>query len=151
LLSHAFQDIEKEVRKQVDEAIAQAKVRTMFCFLMLCDLVCWKELFPYLTNNSLAFWYSQIFHGLDASLLFFPFQLFLQESPMPDPSELFTNVYVKGLGVEVIKVSFLLDRLSVNQLLFVPRHVFSSRIVLNIKNLCLFFIFFLQFLAFKNL
>lgn len=25
----------------------------------------------------------------------------LQESPMPDPSELFTNVYVKGFGVEV--------------------------------------------------
>lgn len=24
-----------------------------------------------------------------------------QESPMPDPSELFTNVFVKGLGTEV--------------------------------------------------
>ncbi|XXG78767.1 hypothetical protein AAC387_Pa08g2638 [Persea americana] len=43
-----LKDIEREVRKQVDEAIAQAK-----------------------------------------------------ESPMPDPSELFTNVYVKGYGVEV--------------------------------------------------
>ncbi|XP_030553699.1 pyruvate dehydrogenase E1 component subunit alpha-1, mitochondrial [Rhodamnia argentea] len=42
-----LKDIEKEVRKEVDEAIAQAK-----------------------------------------------------ESPMPDPSELFTNVYVKGYGVE---------------------------------------------------
>lgn len=26
----------------------------------------------------------------------------MQESPMPDSSELFTNVYVKGYGVEVI-------------------------------------------------
>ncbi|KAF8399356.1 hypothetical protein HHK36_015221 [Tetracentron sinense] len=42
-----LKEIEKEIRKQVDEAIAQAK-----------------------------------------------------ESPMPDPSELFTNVYVKGFGVE---------------------------------------------------
>ncbi|KAK1311731.1 hypothetical protein QJS10_CPA07g01115 [Acorus calamus] len=46
-ISGVRQDIEKEVRKEVDEAIAQAK-----------------------------------------------------DSPMPDPSELFTNVYVKGLGVE---------------------------------------------------
>ncbi|KAJ8635081.1 hypothetical protein MRB53_009348 [Persea americana] len=43
-----LKDIEKEIRKQVDGAIAEAK-----------------------------------------------------ESPMPDPSELFTNVYVKGFGVEV--------------------------------------------------
>ncbi|XP_062160089.1 pyruvate dehydrogenase E1 component subunit alpha, mitochondrial [Alnus glutinosa] len=42
-----LKDMEKEIRKQVDEAIAQAK-----------------------------------------------------ESPMPDPSELFTNVYAKGYGVE---------------------------------------------------
>ncbi|KAJ6431188.1 hypothetical protein OIU84_018641 [Salix udensis] len=42
-----LKDIEKEVRKQVDDAIAQAK-----------------------------------------------------ESPMPEPSELFTNVYAKGMGVE---------------------------------------------------
>ncbi|CAK7332741.1 unnamed protein product [Dovyalis caffra] len=42
-----LKDIEKELRKQVDDAIAQAK-----------------------------------------------------ESPMPEPSELFTNVYVKGMGVE---------------------------------------------------
>lgn len=27
---------------------------------------------------------------------------YFQESPMPEPSELFTNVYVKGYGVEVI-------------------------------------------------
>lgn len=53
ILSHELstaselKDIEKEVRKGVDDAIAQAK-----------------------------------------------------ETPMPDPSELFTNVYVKGLGVE---------------------------------------------------
>ncbi|KAF9604441.1 hypothetical protein IFM89_006723, partial [Coptis chinensis] len=44
-----LKDIEKNARKEVDEAIAKAK-----------------------------------------------------ESPMPDPSELFTNVYVKGYGVEVI-------------------------------------------------
>ncbi|KAJ8773732.1 hypothetical protein K2173_006382 [Erythroxylum novogranatense] len=43
-----LKDMEKEIRKEVDDAIAQAK-----------------------------------------------------ESPMPDPSGLFTNVYVKGLGVEV--------------------------------------------------
>jgi hypothetical protein len=43
---------------------------------------------------------------------------------MPEPSELFTNVYAKGMGVEVIKVSFLFDYLSVYQLLFVPRHVY---------------------------
>ncbi|CAL9757349.1 unnamed protein product, partial [Musa acuminata subsp. burmannicoides] len=43
-----LKDIEKEVRKEVDDAIALAK-----------------------------------------------------ESPMPDPSELFTNVYVKGFGAEV--------------------------------------------------
>ncbi|KAL7164074.1 hypothetical protein ACSBR2_040061 [Camellia fascicularis] len=43
-----LKDIEKEIKKEVDEAIAKAK-----------------------------------------------------ESPMPDPSELLTNVYVKGLGVEV--------------------------------------------------
>lgn len=29
------------------------------------------------------------------------FYVVLQESPLPDPSELFSNVYVKGLGVEV--------------------------------------------------
>lgn len=31
--------------------------------------------------------------------------LCFQESPMPEPSELFTNVYVKGYGVEVIFIS----------------------------------------------
>lgn len=31
--------------------------------------------------------------------------LVLQESPMPDPSELFTNVYVKGYGAEVDSIS----------------------------------------------
>jgi hypothetical protein len=130
---------------------SQGKNHVLFQFSMLCDLVCWKELFPYLTNNSLAFGILKFSMVLMPLFFFFPFQLFLQESPMPDPSELFTNVYVKGLGVEVIKVSFLLDRLSVNQLLFVPRHIFSSRIVLNIKNLSVFYFFFLQFLAFKNL
>ncbi|CAL9052266.1 unnamed protein product [Musa banksii] len=45
LLPLSSKDIEKEVRKEVDDAIALAK-----------------------------------------------------ESPMPDPSELFTNVYVKGFG-----------------------------------------------------
>ncbi|CAD5175325.1 unnamed protein product [Musa acuminata subsp. malaccensis] len=48
LLPLSSKDIEKEVRKEVDDAIALAK-----------------------------------------------------ESPMPDPSELFTNVYVKGFGAEV--------------------------------------------------
>ncbi|XXG77117.1 hypothetical protein AAC387_Pa08g1341 [Persea americana] len=51
-----LKDIEKEVRKQVDEAIAQAK-----------------------------------------------------ESPMPDPSELFTNVYVKGESLEEGGKEILLD------------------------------------------
>ncbi|XWS22535.1 hypothetical protein CRYUN_Cryun29cG0044800 [Craigia yunnanensis] len=46
-----LKDIEKEVRKEVDDAIAQAK-----------------------------------------------------ESPMPEPSELFTNVHVKGLGAEMRKI-----------------------------------------------
>lgn len=55
-----LKDIEKEVRKEVDDAIAQAK-----------------------------------------------------ESPMPDPSELFTNVYVKGYGVE----SFGADRKEVRAVL----------------------------------
>ncbi|XP_031386302.1 pyruvate dehydrogenase E1 component subunit alpha-2, mitochondrial-like [Punica granatum] len=55
-----LKDIEKQVRKEVDEAIAQAK-----------------------------------------------------ESPMPDPSELFTNVYVKGLGAE----SFGADRKEVRTVL----------------------------------
>lgn len=27
-----------------------------------------------------------------------------QESPMPEPSELFTNIYVKGVGAEVILI-----------------------------------------------
>ncbi|KAG5059334.1 hypothetical protein JHK87_000363 [Glycine soja] len=55
LLSHdiaaekELKDIEKEVRKEVDEAIAKAK-----------------------------------------------------ENPMPDPSDLFTNVYIKGYGVEIL-------------------------------------------------
>ena len=30
-----------------------------------------------------------------------------QENPLPDPSELFTNVYVKGFGTEVFFISFL--------------------------------------------
>jgi hypothetical protein len=36
LLSYTFQDIEKEVRKQVDEAIAQAKVRIIYYFNFKC-------------------------------------------------------------------------------------------------------------------
>ncbi|KAE9454045.1 hypothetical protein C3L33_14054, partial [Rhododendron williamsianum] len=52
-LDFSFKDIEKEIRKEVDEAIAKAK-----------------------------------------------------ESPMPDPSELFTNVYVKGYRVEVTRIAF---------------------------------------------
>lgn len=31
-----------------------------------------------------------------------------QENPLPDPSELFTNVYVKGFGTEVLVISSLL-------------------------------------------
>jgi hypothetical protein len=150
LLSYTFQDIEKEVRKQVDEAIAQAKVRTMFCFNFQCSATLFVGRNFFLISL-IIHWLFGILKFSMVLMPFFSFQLFLQESPMPDPSELFTNVYVKGLGVEVIKVSFLLDRLSVNQLLFVPRHVFSSRIVLNIKNLSVFYFLFLQFLAFKNL
>lgn len=142
MLSYTFQDIEKEVRKQVDEAIAEAKVRTIFCFNFRCSATLFVA-GNFFVNSLTVHWHLGI---LKFSMVLMPsscfvFQLFLQESPMPEPSELFTNVYVKGLGVEVIiKVSFLLDCLSVNQLLFVPPHVFSFRIVLNIK-----------FLAFKYL
>ena len=38
-------------------------------------------------------------YGLQSYSLFFPI---FQESPMPDPSDLFANVYVKGLGAEVL-------------------------------------------------
>lgn len=71
------QDTEKEVRKEVDEAIAQAKV--------------WSPIL------SLALW--EYF----MNLCLYPTYLYLvlQESPMPDPSELFSNVYAKGLGTEV--------------------------------------------------
>jgi len=31
-----------------------------------------------------------------------------QESQTPEPSDLFKNVYVKGLGVEVVRISSLL-------------------------------------------
>ena len=41
------------------------------------------------------------------ALMPFAVFLFYQESPMPDPSELFTNVYVKGFGIEVNFISFL--------------------------------------------
>ena len=34
--------------------------------------------------------------------------LFYQESSMPEPSELFTNVYVKGFGIEVNFMSLIL-------------------------------------------
>ncbi|KAF6174157.1 hypothetical protein GIB67_033689 [Kingdonia uniflora] len=59
-ISGVRQDIEKEIIKEVDEAIAKAK-----------------------------------------------------ESPMPEPSELFTNVYVKGFGTE----SFGVDRKEVRAVL----------------------------------
>lgn len=45
-ISYTFQDIEKEVRKEVDEAIAQAKVRSamLFIFCMSGILAC-QEIF----------------------------------------------------------------------------------------------------------
>jgi hypothetical protein len=45
-----------------------------------------------------------IFKLLMVIFFFKSFQYF-QESPMPEPSELFTNVYAKGLGVEVLFLS----------------------------------------------
>lgn len=76
-----IQDIEKEVRKQVDDAIAEAKV----------------------LPAALAIGYSiQLKFQNSICLLIMGFSSHnFQESPMPDPPELFTNVYVKGFGVEV--------------------------------------------------
>lgn len=47
------------------------------------------------------------FYFLLICLTHFAVYLFHQESPMPDPSELFTNVYVKGYGIEVNVMPFL--------------------------------------------
>jgi hypothetical protein len=73
------QDMEKEIRKEVDTAIAKAKVTIAFGHFLL--------------------------DHFELSMLFFLLTIcifeYLQESPMPDVSELFTNVYVKGFGVEV--------------------------------------------------
>lgn len=43
--------------------------------------------------------------AVDGQPFLFGLSLHFQESPMPDPSELFTNVYVKGFGVEVDFIS----------------------------------------------
>lgn len=80
----AFKDMEKEVRKEVDDAVAQAKVIKMNLGLFL----------------SLSFVISISNHLLISSHL-----TCLQESPVPEPSELFTNMYVKDCGVEVLFVS----------------------------------------------
>ena len=71
------QDMEKEIRKEVDAAIAKAKV-------------------------TIAFGYTPFVHSKLVVLITYIYMYwYLQESPMPDASELFTNVYVKGFGVEV--------------------------------------------------
>lgn len=70
------------MRKEVDEAIAQAKVRSFALFFCLVL----ENLEEYLWKFVLVLLISY---------------LAFQESPMPDPSELFTNVYVKDFGVEV--------------------------------------------------
>jgi pyruvate dehydrogenase E1 component alpha subunit len=71
--------MEKEIRKQVDDAIAKAKVNVPLHLDMF--LVCF-------TSN------------LNVLNCICSCQ-YLQESSMPDTSELFTNVYKKGFGVEV--------------------------------------------------
>lgn len=43
-------------------------------------------------------WFSYIVRSCHHS---YPFFIFFQEDPLPDPSELFSHVYVKGLGTEV--------------------------------------------------
>ncbi|KAK6139264.1 hypothetical protein DH2020_026988 [Rehmannia glutinosa] len=78
-----LKDTEKEVRKEVDEAIAKAK-----------------------------------------------------ESPLPDPSELFTNVYVKGYGVELNKSLLELDltnlsRFSVEQSLVLFSNIKLTLLVID--------------------
>lgn len=77
-----MQDIEKETRKEVDEAIAKAKVRSMVDICYCLDRM-------YVWDSPFEIW------------IFSVYAMFFQESPMPEPSELFTNVYVKGYGVEV--------------------------------------------------
>ena len=69
--------MEKEIRKQVDDAIAKAKVSLHLD--MIFQFFCFKLVM--LTTS---------YAPVD-----------LQESSMPDTSELFTNVYKKGFGVEV--------------------------------------------------
>lgn len=69
--------MEKEIRKQVDDAIAKAKVSLLLD--MLLQIFCFKLVM--LTTSHAP--------------------VDLQESSMPDTSELFTNVYKKGFGVEV--------------------------------------------------
>lgn len=64
--------MEKEIRKEVDDAIAKAKV-----------------------NNNRHIWSSKLRMRNLRSNVF-------QDCPMPEPSELFTNVYVKGFGTEVL-------------------------------------------------
>jgi pyruvate dehydrogenase E1 component alpha subunit len=73
--------MEKEMRKQVDSAIAKAKVRTA-------------------PEHSVV-----VLDLLELSLLVHR-TLYVQESPMPDPSELFTNVYVSDCGLEVSRCQY---------------------------------------------
>ena len=70
------QDMEKEIRKQVDDAIAKAKV-------------------PLHSDMILQFLPQIVAYHCICSCRY------LQESSMPGASELFTNVYKKGFGVEV--------------------------------------------------
>jgi hypothetical protein len=70
------------MRKQVDSAIAKAKVRTApECLVVALDL-------------------------LELCLLLVHGVLYVQESPMPDPSKLFTNVYVNDCGLEVSRCQY---------------------------------------------
>ncbi|CAN1151328.1 hypothetical protein LINPERPRIM_LOCUS28318 [Linum perenne] len=72
-----LKEIEKDARKEVDEAIAQAKVRISKWFSFM--------------SNFLRVLTTPCLNIVDSCS---------QESPMPDPSELFTNVYAKGFGTE---------------------------------------------------
>ena len=67
------------MRKEVDDAVAQAKVILWAVFVFVIVYV--------KTVNNAKF--------LLVLTLF-------QESPVPEPSELFTNMYVKDCGVEVL-------------------------------------------------
>lgn len=70
--------MEKEIRKEVDDAVAQAKV----IILIVSSFV----FVTYISKHLLIPCRSNLF----------------QESPVPDASELFTNMYVKDCGVEVL-------------------------------------------------